>query len=126
MDLAGPHTDKQLTTYLEKAFLSRSWMYVRQPPQSPLTNVKDTCIFPSLSKSVSWNQSSLYGNKLLDGKELNNCVVEAYNNLSLKTIARSYLGHHQMAAASVEDNGGNQHMRRNNGLHCNIRKNSVK
>ena len=100
-------------------------MYVRQPPQSPLTNVKDTCIFPSLSKAVSWHQSDLYSNKVLDGTELNMCVEKAYSNLQNNTIARSHLGHHQMVAAIVRDNGGDLHMREKNGLHCGVRKQSI-
>ena len=111
MDSAGPHTDKNLLEFLDDEFTERNWMLVRQPPQSPLTNVKDTCLFPSLSKTVSWNQSNLYNNKLLDGEDLNNCVQLAFENLPLDTIARSYLGHHQMVCAIVKDQGGDQHMK---------------
>ena len=100
-------------------------MLVRQPSQSPLTNVKDTCIFPSLSKAVTWHQSEVYNNKVLDGEELSKCVSNAYNNLPIDTVARSYLGHHQIVNAIVKDNGGDDHMRVRGGLHCNVRRKSV-
>ena len=99
-------------------------MLVRQPPQSPLTNIKDTCVFPSLSKTVRWNQSNLYNNKVLDGEELNTCVRVAFENLPLDTVARAYLGHHQMVNAIIEDNGGDNHMRTTSGLHCGVRRQS--
>ena len=66
MDSAGPHTDDVLLDFLRQQFLDRNWMIVRQPSQSPLTNVKDTCVFPSLSKEVSWQQSDIYNSKVLD------------------------------------------------------------
>ena len=75
MDGAGPHTDKKLQIYLDEQFFERNWMLVQQPPQSPLTNVKDTCLFPSLSRRVTFNQSNLYNSKVLDGEELNSCVM---------------------------------------------------
>ena len=112
MDSAGPHTDTKLQEYLEEAFLEGHWMLVRQPAQSPTTNVKDTCIFPSLSKSVSWIQSAIYNNKVLEGEEINNCVIRSFNDLPLSTIARSYLNHHQMVCAIVHDEGGDDHMRK--------------
>ena len=125
MDSAGPHTDTNLLDFLHDEFISRNWMLVRQPPQSPLTNVKDTCLFPSLSKTVSWNQSNLYNSKVLDGEELNNCVQLAYENLPVTTIARAYLGHHQMVCAIANDQGGDQHVKEKDGLHCNVRRKSV-
>ena len=125
MDSAGPHTDVKLLDRLQEEFHVRGWILVRQPAQSPLTNVKDTCIFPSLSKTVSWNQSNLYNNKVLDGEELNTYVQVAFENLPLDTVARSYLGHHQMVNAIVEDNGDDNHMRSTSGSHCGVRRQSV-
>ena len=84
MDSAGPHTDNNLRDFLDDEFHERNWMLVRQPPQSPLTNVKDTCLFPSLSKAVSWHQSNLYNNY---GEEFNNCVQQAFIDLPLSTVA---------------------------------------
>ena len=75
MDGARPHTDNNLLDFLDDEFLHRDWMLVRQPPQSPLTNVKYTCFFPSLSKTVNLNQSNIFMNKVLDGEELNLCVT---------------------------------------------------
>ena len=125
MDSAGPHTDRVLLDFLEEEFIKRDWMLVRQPAQSPLTNVKDTCIFPCLSKQVSAMQSDIYNSKVLDWEELNNCVTNSYNNLPLDTVARSYLGHHQIVNAIARDNGGDDHMKEKNGIHVGVRKNCV-
>ena len=62
---------------------------------------------------------------MLDGEELNECVQKAFSDLPLDTIARSYLGHHQMVNAIVHDNGGDHHMRNSSGLHCGVRRQSV-
>jgi hypothetical protein len=56
MDGAGPHKDGTLLDYLDEELSARGWHLKFQPSQSPLTNIKDACIFPALSKAVSNEQ----------------------------------------------------------------------
>lgn len=53
MDGADCHQDKAFLTYLEGDFAECGWVFKFRPNQSPITNVHDACIFPSLSKSVT-------------------------------------------------------------------------
>ena len=59
-DNASPHSSKILMKYLQEEFKKRNWHIFPQPPRSPLSNVHDTWIFPSLSKIVSEMQN-LFG-----------------------------------------------------------------
>jgi hypothetical protein len=52
MDGAGPHADKTLLDAINWEFDKRGWILKFQASNSPLTNVKDYCIFPALSKAV--------------------------------------------------------------------------
>jgi len=42
-DGAGPHTAKELINFLDEGFNKRGWMMIRQPPNSPITNVIQLC-----------------------------------------------------------------------------------
>jgi hypothetical protein len=87
MDGAGPHQDTRLKEYLELEFAQRGWILIFQPSKnSPLTNIKDACIFPALSKHVSRLQG-LACSQLFQGKELWDAVGKAYNAFPLDTIA---------------------------------------
>ena len=110
LESAGPHVEKKLTTRLEEEFRNRGWMIVPQPPNSPICNVKNACIFPALSKAVSSIQATIYNNKMLEGDEINTCVQQAWTQLPKTTISRTYLHHHQIVAAIVRDNGGEDFM----------------
>lgn len=125
MDGAGPHVQKGLLSFLYEEFNKRGWMLVFQPPNSPICNVKDACVFPLLSKAVSALQATVYNNKLLEGDEINNCVQRAWNELQNTTLCRTYLHHHQIAAAIVRDNGGDDFMQEGGGLHCGVRRHST-
>ena len=114
-----------MTTRLEEEFRNRGWMIVPQPPNSPICNVKNACIFPALSKAVSSIQATIYNNKMLEGDEINTCVQQAWTQLPKTTISRTYLHHHQIVAAIVRDNGGDDFMTEPGGLHCGVRSNSI-
>jgi hypothetical protein len=124
-DGAGPHTDKKLVAYLNDEFLSRGWMFVPQPPNSPHVNVQDMSIFPAMSKAVTWQRILRNVDKVLEGEELNDCVQNAWNNLSCATIARAYLHHHQIVNAIARDEGGDDFIKEKGGLHCGVRKHAV-
>jgi hypothetical protein len=102
-------------------------MFVFQPPNSPHCNVKDTCIFPSLSKIVTWEQASTNGSNVLEGEQLNICVSNAWEKLKEETISRAYLHNHQIACAIARDHGGDDFVKEagGGGLHCGVSKHAI-
>ena len=106
MDGAGCHQDKRFLTYLENDFKERGWMFRFQPSQSPITNVHDAAIFPSLSKRVSNEQGMTNRSYILRGEQLWETVKESWNKMPLSTIARAYAGHHQIVNAIINNKGG--------------------
>ena len=117
----GLYVHKQLTAYLDSEFTSRSWMFVLQPPQSPITNIKDACIFPALSKQVTAAQGILKGSLSLDADEIWKYAHTAFNNFPLDVIARSYANHHQIVNAIFRDEGRDDFTRAKNALHVGSR-----
>ena len=64
-DGAGAHENAALIDFLKEEFNKRGWVFIPQPPRSPLTNVNDLQLFPSLSKAVShhplqWRHGRMY------------------------------------------------------------------
>ena len=53
MDGAGLHHYKKLLTIIDEEFNRRGWTFRFQPSQTPESNVKDSCVFPSLSRLVT-------------------------------------------------------------------------
>jgi len=121
MDGAGPHKDGRLTDYLASKFEARGWILKFQPANSPITNVKDACIFPAMSKRVTEAQGLSKGSHVLEGEELWSLVTDCYHNLPPETIARAYVGHHQMVNAIAQAQGRDDFARKLGGLHCGIR-----
>jgi hypothetical protein len=108
-DSAGPHQDKTLIKFLQYEFSKRGWLFMCQPSQSPLTNVKDACIFPALSKKVSEEQQGLsHGSLLLEGEKLWDVCRKVWDEFPEETIARAYAGHHQIFNAIYVEEGGDK------------------
>jgi hypothetical protein len=118
---AGPHTDQMLLAEIIFAFNERSQILLFQPFDYPLTNVKDYCIFPAMSKAVTVKQGLTNGSLVIDNEELWSYVLELYNELPLMTIARSYTSHHQVANAMADDQGGDALVREKKVQHFGIR-----
>lgn len=121
MDGAGPHRDSKLLSVLTEEFDKRGWMIKFQPSNSPHTNVKDMCVFPTLSKQVTALQGLSKKSLVLEGEELFRLAKQAWDELELSTIARSYAGHHQIVNAIAQSKGGDDFLREKGGLHCGIR-----
>ena len=100
-------------------------MYVFQPANSPLTNVKDVCVFPCMSKAVTEQQSLTKHSQLLEGEELWSIANKVYDDLPADTVARSYAGHHQMVNAIAHCEGGDEFAKARGGLHFGIRKHCI-
>ena len=124
-DGAGPHTDMKLLSYLNDEFISRGWMFVFQPPNSPHANVKDMSLFAAMSKRVTWQKTATNISRVLDSSELCKCIDSAWENLGLDTISRAYLHHHQVVNAIARDKGGDEFITEKGGLHCGVQKHAV-
>jgi hypothetical protein len=125
MDGAGPHTDTRLLEGINEAFDKRGWILNFQPSNSPLTNIKDSCIFPAMSKAVTAKQGLINGSLLIDNEELWSYVEQVWEEFPLETIARAYAGHHQVVNAIAHDEGGDDFVRVKKALHFGIRKHCV-
>jgi hypothetical protein len=80
---------------MQNEFNQRDWLLFNQPSQSPITNVHNACIFPMMSKSVSWEQAIVFGCRLLRGEQLYNSVMRVWDDkkLCLNGANRQNLGH---------------------------------
>ena len=95
-------------------------MIVPQPPNSPICNIKDACIFTALSKAVLSIQATICNIKMLHGNEFNTCVQQVWIQLLKTTILRIYLHQHQILATVVLEYGGDDFMTKPGGFHRNI------
>ena len=120
-DGAGPHTDTVLKRYIQKEFGERGWIFAQQPSQSPLTNILDCSVFPSLSKLVSTLQGFSKGSRVMDNDDLWDIVQTAFKKLPLDTVGRAFVHHVQMVNAINRNNGGDAY-HKEGGLHCGVRK----
>jgi hypothetical protein len=125
MDGVGPHTDTTLLVAINWEFDKRGWILKFQPSNSPLTNVKDYCIFPAMSKVVTAKQGLKNGSLVIDKEEIWSYVKEVYGELALQTIARASSSHHQVASAIADDHGGDAFVREKKALHFSMSVNSV-
>ena len=120
-DNAGPHCDGALNDFLNKEFQKRGWIIKFQPSNTPISNVKDDCIFPAVSKHVSREQGVSKGSRVFSPEELWAAVEKCWKAFPLETTARSCVRHHQIASAVASCNGGDEFVRAKSGLHCNVR-----
>ncbi len=108
MDGAGPHRDGKLLAFLDEELGDRGWHLKFQPPNSPITNVKDACIFPSLSKRISAAQGLSNRGRLYSQDQLWEAIQDCWNSFPLDTIGRSYVMHHQAVNAIASCKGGDE------------------
>ena len=121
MDGAGPHQDGKLLEFINDEFQKRGWLLKFQPSNSPVTNVKDDCLFPALSKHISREQRINKGSQIFTPDELWVAVKKCWHNFPLDSLARGYVRHAQMASALVACNGGDDFVRERGRLHYNVR-----
>ena len=99
---------------------SQGWLRQMEAHHS-VTNVKDDCLFPALSKHISREQGINKGSQIFTLDELWAAVKKCWHNFPLDSLARGYVRHAQMASALVACNGGDDFVREHGGLHYNIR-----
>lgn len=125
-DRAGLHQAREYERRMEEEFRKRDWIMFHQPPQSPVTNVHDACIFPMMSKAVSQEQAFNFGSQLLNPENLHDTVERVWNEgKHLPAIARAFLGNHQVVCAILACNGGNDYLSERKGMSFGIRKSCV-
>lgn len=83
IDGAGPHTDKKLLAWLQCEFNKCGWTLKFQPPNSPLTNIKDCCVFPAMSKAVTAEQGLFKGSHALEGEDFWNVVQRCWQHFHI-------------------------------------------
>jgi hypothetical protein len=111
---------------INSEFYKRGWILQFQPSNSPLTNIKDYCIFPAMSKAVTAMQGLQNGSLVIDNEELWSYVLAIYGALSVETVARACMSHHRVVNAIADDNGGDAFVRdEKKVLHFGIRQLSV-
>ena len=103
---AGHHQDGKLLEFINDEFQKRGWLLKFQPSNSPVTNVKDDCLFPALSKHISREQGINKGSQIFTPDELWAAVKQCWHNFPLDSLAQGYIRHAQMASALVACNGG--------------------
>ena len=121
-DNASPHTSNELKQWLEATFNIKGWLLTPQPSNSPLTNVQDCCLFPSMAKLVTADQGINNGSHYLKGENLWKSVVRVWKNYKLETLAKTYLHHTQMVNAIHQCKGGDQFQKDKKSLHCGIQR----
>lgn len=125
-DGAGPHQEVKYVRWMNENFCSRGWIRFNQPPQSPITNVHDSCIFPMLSKFVSREQGLRFGSRLLVANEINEIVNKLfYDEKNILAMSRAFVANHQVALAIIHYKGCNTYLRDNGGLHFGVRKSVI-
>ena len=110
IDNAPGHIDAPFWDLLMKWFNEQGWVVRRQPPNSPMINVHDAALFPSLSKTVSKNQAFKYQSRHMRGNELWETCLESWKKMKLEKIARAFALHHQIINAIYYYEGSNNYL----------------
>ena len=125
-DGAGLHQDQTYMKEMQKLFNERGWVLFRQPSQSPVTNVHDSCVFPMMSKAVSTIKAIVFGSRLLKGEQLHQTVQAVWNDeKNHVAMSRAFAGHHQIVLSIMHHNGDNAYLSERGGLSFGIRKSFV-
>ena len=68
-----------------------------------------------------------FGSRLLQGEQLHQAVMAAWNNPKLvPAMSRAYAGHHQIASAIIAHNGDNKYLTERGGMTFGVRKTYVR
>ena len=95
-----PQFLKVYTEDISKDFNQCDWLIFKQPPQSPVKNVKDACLLPMWKKAVSSDQTLIIVSKILSHKKLYQKLHKVFWDKSfIPAISHTYAGHHQISCA---------------------------
>ncbi len=122
-DGAGPHNDGTYQYQMKEEFAARDWLLFDQPPQSPVTNVHDACIFPMMSKKVSVEQAVSFRSTLLRPDQLHQTVMKVWEDkTNIISMARAFAAQPQIACAILEHEGDNDYLSEKGGLSFGVRR----
>ena len=121
-DNATPHIEKGLRTAIKERNDGHGWLWVTQPPNSPLTNACDAGFFPALAKVVTGMQGLNNRSLYLSTERLWELLQSAWNEYPVEKIARLFVHQTQVAAAILQCNGGDDFVKERNGLSYGVRK----
>ena len=121
-DNATPHMCKTLKKWMKKEFNQRGWELRNQPPNSPITDTKDSAMFPSMAKMLTAYQGLHNRSHYLQREELWRGIQHVvYNNYPLASLSRAYMHHAQIANAIIDCEDGDEFVTASRSLHCGIR-----
>jgi hypothetical protein len=120
-DNATPHMCQRLLRWMKKEFSTRGWELRNQPPNSLITNTKDSAMFPLMAKMLTAYQGMYNGSHYLQGEELWKGIQHVYDNYPLDTLSRAYMHHAQIANAIIDCEGGDEFVTASRSLHCIVR-----
>jgi hypothetical protein len=104
---------------INSEFYKRGWILEFQPSNPPVTNIKDYCIFPAMSKAVTAMQGLKNGSLLIALVLRSSGLWGALDNRpSVHESSR-------VVNAIEDDNGGDAFVREEKALHFGIRQLSV-
>ena len=107
-DNAGPHNCSTYRNEMKKIFTEKEWILFNQPPQSPITNVHDACIFPMMSKYVSREQAVSFNSTILRPEELHATVMKVWNDKNnLYAMSKAFVAGPQIVSAILDNDGDN-------------------
>jgi hypothetical protein len=122
-DNAGLNQNKKYVKRLRYEFDRRGWVRKNQSPNSPDENMCDFVTFPSMSKRVSNEQGVQFGARYMNPEQLNRIVTDTFwSNNMLTAISKGFVGHHQVACAILDNNGGNEFLTSKGGCHFGVRR----
>ncbi len=102
-------------------FGRHGWVLFTQPSNSPLTNVCDAALFPSLGKDCAALQGLKNGRHYLKPDLLWNILEKAWYEYSCETIAPIFVHHAQVVAAIYECESGDEFVQERKGLSFGVR-----
>jgi hypothetical protein len=123
-DNAGAHDNVALVKFLEEEFERRGWIFIPQPPRSPLTNVNDLQLFPSLSKAIShhpkqWRHGKMYH---MNKDDIWTAADDEFAKMPMELIAKAFITKWTHIVPLIhEENGRNSYVNDRKKLHSGVR-----
>ena len=84
--------------------------------------MKDSCVFPILSRLVTKEQGRFNRSYILKGEDMWKTVMKCWEEITNEVLAREYSLHRQIVNAMIVNNGKNYFLYEKGGLHFGYRK----
>ena len=107
---------------VKEEFDRLGWFFTFQPPNFPLSNVDDAAIFPAVAKAGTALGGLLHHGRYLQGETLWDVIKQAWEEYNNDAIARAFVYHCQVAAATYKDGGADDWVKAQGGLNFGVRR----